>query len=64
MAKNSAIGPRTSTGKKVSAPTIRIVANQNTPNATVSVRSVLLVAGVVALLATDPATANRKMIAG
>ena len=41
MAKNSAIGPRTSTGKKVSAPTIKIVANQNTPNTTVSVRSVL-----------------------
>ena len=46
MAKNSAIGPRTSTGKKVTAPTIKIVANQNTPNTTVSVRSVLVVTGV------------------
>ena len=56
MAKNSAIGPRTSTGKKVNAPTIRIVANQNTPNTTVSVRSVLVVTGVVGLRATEPAT--------
>ena len=45
MAKNSAIGPRTSAGKKVSAPTINIVANQKMPNVAVSVRSVAVVTG-------------------
>ena len=49
MAKNSAIGPRTSAGKKVSAPTIKIVANQNKPNVAVSVRNVAVVDGVIGL---------------
>ena len=32
MAKNSAIGPSTSAGKNVSAPTTRMVPSQNVPN--------------------------------
>ena len=64
MAKNSAIGPRTSAGKKVSAPTIKIVANQNKPNVAVSVRSVAVVVGVIGLRAIEPATAIMKMIGG
>ena len=64
MAKNSAIGPRTSAGKKGSAPTIKIVANQNNPNVAVSVRNVAVVAGVIGLRAMEPATAIMKMIGG
>src|SRR3974377_1758641 len=64
MAKNSAIGPRTSAGKNVSAPTIRMVASQNTPNMTVWVRRVLVVGAAVGLRATEPATAMRKIIGG
>ena len=64
MAKNSAIGPSPRAGKKVSAPTTRMVPNQKLPNFKVSVRSVPTVGGKVGLAATDPATAIMKMIGG
>ena len=64
MAKNSAIGPRTSAGKNVSAPTTRMVTSQKIPNFKLSVRSVPRVTGTVGFAATDPATAIMKMIGG
>ena len=64
MAKNSAIGPSTRAGKKVSAPTTRMVPSQKIPNFNVSVRNVPTCTGTMGLAATDPATAIMKMIGG
>ena len=64
MAKNSAMGPSTSAGKNVRAPTTRMVPSQNIPNFKLSVRSIPRVADTVGFAANDPATAIMKMIGG
>jgi len=64
IAKYSAIGPSTSAGKNVRAPTTSIVPSQNAPNLAVSVRSVPGPGATVGFAASEPATAIMKMIGG